>query len=65
MTDRPPATMTGVEIRQQIDRFVANTEGGFVFNSSFKFFKLETDSWHADNSEDSISFLLISRARDF
>jgi hypothetical protein len=30
VTDRPPATMTGAEIRQQIDGLVANTEGGFV-----------------------------------
>jgi hypothetical protein len=30
VTDRPPATMTVAEIRQQIDGFVANTEGGFV-----------------------------------
>jgi hypothetical protein len=30
VTDRPPATMTGAKIRQQIDGFVANTEGGFV-----------------------------------
>jgi hypothetical protein len=28
--DRPPAMMTGAEIRQQIDGLVANTEGGFV-----------------------------------
>jgi hypothetical protein len=28
VTDRPPATMTGVEIRQQIDGLVANIEGG-------------------------------------
>jgi hypothetical protein len=28
--DRPPATMTSSEIRQQIDGLVANTEGGFV-----------------------------------
>ena len=30
VTDRPPAAMTGAEIRQQIDGLVANTEGGFV-----------------------------------
>jgi hypothetical protein len=30
VTDRPPATMTGAEIRQQIDGLMANTEGGFV-----------------------------------
>jgi hypothetical protein len=30
VTDRPPATMTGAEIRQQINGLVANTEGGFV-----------------------------------
>jgi hypothetical protein len=30
VTGRPPATMTGPEIRQQIDGLVANTEGGFV-----------------------------------
>jgi hypothetical protein len=30
VTDRPPATMTGAEIRQQIDGFMANLEGGFV-----------------------------------
>jgi hypothetical protein len=30
VTDRPPATMTGAEIRQQIDGLVANLEGGFV-----------------------------------
>jgi hypothetical protein len=30
VTDRPPATMTRAEIRQQIDGLVANTEGGFV-----------------------------------
>jgi hypothetical protein len=30
VTDCPPATMTGVEIHQQIDGLVANTEGGFV-----------------------------------
>jgi hypothetical protein len=30
VTDRPPAMMTGVEIRQQIDGLVANPEGGFV-----------------------------------
>jgi hypothetical protein len=30
VTDRPPATMTGAEIRQQIDGLVANTEGSFV-----------------------------------
>jgi hypothetical protein len=30
VTDRPPATMTDAEIRQQIDGLVANTEGGFV-----------------------------------
>jgi hypothetical protein len=30
VTDRPPATMTSSEIRQQIDGLVANTEGGFV-----------------------------------
>jgi hypothetical protein len=30
VTDRPPTTMTGAEIRQQIDGLVANTEGGFV-----------------------------------
>jgi hypothetical protein len=30
VTDHPPATMTGAEIRQQIDGLVANTEGGFV-----------------------------------
>jgi hypothetical protein len=30
VTDRPPATMTGAEIRQQIDGLVANPEGGFV-----------------------------------
>jgi hypothetical protein len=28
--DRPPATMTCAEIRQQIDGLVASTEGGFV-----------------------------------
>jgi hypothetical protein len=26
----PPARMTGAEIRQQIDGFVTNPEGGFV-----------------------------------
>jgi hypothetical protein len=36
-----------------------------AFKSSFKIFKLEIDSWQADNSEDSISFLLVSKARDF
>jgi hypothetical protein len=30
VTDRPPATMTGAEIRQQIDGLVANPEAGFV-----------------------------------
>jgi hypothetical protein len=30
VSDRPPATMTGAEIRQQIDVLVANTKGGFV-----------------------------------
>jgi hypothetical protein len=30
VTDCPPATMTGAEIRQQIDGLVANKEGGFV-----------------------------------
>jgi hypothetical protein len=30
VTDRPPATMTGAEIRQQIDGLMANTEGSFV-----------------------------------
>jgi hypothetical protein len=30
VTDRPPAMMTSVEIRQQIDGLVANLEGGFV-----------------------------------
>jgi hypothetical protein len=30
VTDRPPAKMTGAEIRQQIDGPVANTECGFV-----------------------------------
>jgi hypothetical protein len=28
--DRPPTTMTGAEIRQQIDGLVANIDGGFV-----------------------------------
>src|SRR5690349_5823819 len=36
-----------------------------AFKSSFKIFKLEIDSWQADNSEDSISFLLVSKTRDF
>jgi hypothetical protein len=30
VTDRPPATTTGAEIRLQIDGLVANVEGGFV-----------------------------------
>jgi hypothetical protein len=30
VTDRPPATMTGAEIRQEIDGLVANSERGFV-----------------------------------
>jgi hypothetical protein len=30
VTDRPPAMMTGAEIRQQTDGLMANTEGGFV-----------------------------------
>jgi hypothetical protein len=30
VTDCPPATMTGAEIRQHIDGLVHNTEGGFV-----------------------------------
>jgi hypothetical protein len=30
VTDRPPATMTCAEIRQQINGLLANTEGGFV-----------------------------------
>jgi hypothetical protein len=30
LIDRPPAMMTGVEIRQQIDELVVNPEGGFV-----------------------------------
>jgi hypothetical protein len=30
MTDRPPATLTGAEICQQIDGLVANPEGSFV-----------------------------------
>jgi hypothetical protein len=30
VTDRPPATMTGAKICQQIDGLMANTEGGFV-----------------------------------
>jgi hypothetical protein len=30
VTYHPPATMTGAEIRQQIDGLVANLEGGFV-----------------------------------
>jgi hypothetical protein len=30
VTDRPPAMITGAEIRQQIDGLVANPEGGFV-----------------------------------
>jgi hypothetical protein len=36
-----------------------------AFKSLFKIFKLEIDSWHTDNSEDNISFLLVSKARDF
>jgi hypothetical protein len=30
VTDRPPVTMTGAEIRQQIDGLVASTKGGFM-----------------------------------
>jgi hypothetical protein len=30
VTNRPPAMMTGVEVRQQIDSPVVNPEGGFV-----------------------------------
>jgi hypothetical protein len=30
VTDRPPAMMTGVEVRQQIDSLVVNPEDGFV-----------------------------------
>jgi hypothetical protein len=30
VTDHPPATMTGAEIRQHLDGLVANPEGGFV-----------------------------------
>src|SRR5688500_7698839 len=36
-----------------------------AFNSSLTLFKLEIDSWQADISEDRISFLLVSKARDF
>jgi hypothetical protein len=30
VTDRPPAMMTGAEIRQQIDGLMANPEGGLL-----------------------------------
>src|SRR5690242_13259804 len=36
-----------------------------VFKSSLILFKLEIDSWHVDNSHESISFLLTSKAREF
>src|SRR5688572_8653633 len=36
-----------------------------VFKSSLILFKLEIDSWHVDNSHESISFLLNSKAREF
>jgi hypothetical protein len=36
-----------------------------AFKSAFKPFRQEIDSWQEDNSEDSISFFLISIARDF
>jgi hypothetical protein len=41
------------------------TTSSLAFKSSFKIFKLEIDSLQIDNSEDSNSFLLIYKARDF
>jgi hypothetical protein len=36
-----------------------------AFKSAFKLLKLEIDSWQEDNSEESITFFLTSKARDF
>src|SRR5688500_15552625 len=36
-----------------------------AFNSSLMLLNLEIVSWQEDNSQESISFLLISRAREF
>jgi hypothetical protein len=36
-----------------------------ALKSSLILFKLEIDSWHVDNSHESTSFLLTSRAREF
>jgi hypothetical protein len=36
-----------------------------VFKSSFKLLRLVIEEWQEDNSNASISFFLISKARDF
>src|SRR5688572_6541871 len=45
--------------------FVLLDISNLAFKSSFMLFKLEIESWHVDNSQESISFLLISNAREF
>jgi hypothetical protein len=41
------------------------TFSNLAFKSAFKFLRLEIESLQADSSEDSSSFFLVSRARDF
>src|SRR5688500_11803896 len=47
---------------QELDLFATSS---LAFKSSLTLFKLEVVSWQVDNSQESISFLLTSKARDF